>query len=111
MAEHFRHEIVEAGEWRRYTEPEGAHGGSNEDRPHFVARTEAGDKLVALDVSGVIGHTGLCPGWVKRPDGTEVRAYRFRVLEATADCIERMLGDMDDLVVRFLQSPVHGGGR
>jgi len=111
MAEHFRHEIVEAGKWRRYKEPEGAHGASSEDRPHFVAVTEDGEKLVELDAGGLMGHTGLCPGWVKRPDGSEARAYRFRVLDATDEAIETMLCDMDDLVVRFLQNPVHGGGR
>ena len=112
MAEHFRHEIVKAGKWRRYdAEPTGQHGPVDEDRPHFIAQTEEAEKFVALDAGGFAGHTGLPPGWVVLPDGTNVRAYRFRLLDATDEAIESMLVDLDDAVAKILQLPVHGCGR
>ena len=110
MAVHFRHEIVEAGKWRRYSAPQGEHGSVDEDRPHFIAHTEEADKFVALDVSGVAGNTGLPPGWVTLPDGSEARAYRFRLLDATDEAIESMLVDLDDAVAKILQLPKHGCG-
>ena len=99
MALHFRYAIVEAGNWRRYKDPVGEHGSVDEDRPHFIAKTELGDKFVALDASGMIGRTGLCPGWVRLPNGDEIRAYRFMHVGESPEGIEEMLGDLDNEVV------------
>lgn len=102
MALHYRHEIVEAGKWRRY-DSQGPHAFVDEDRPHFIAQTEEAEKLVALDASGRVGRTGLPPGWVTLPDGSEVRAYRFQYLHASEEEIESMLADMDAVVERLMQ--------
>jgi hypothetical protein len=101
MGVHFRHEIVEAGKWRRYCNPRGDHGSTNEARHHFIAQTERAQLFIKLDASEVMGNTGLCPGYVALEDGTEVLAYRFLFLGANEQQLEMMLGDLDREVERF----------
>lgn len=100
MTEHFRFEVVKAGDWRRYREPMGTHGKVDEDRPHFIAQTEAAEEFVRLNAELVI-QTGLCPGWVKVGD-REILAYRFREVTNDMETIERVLRDLDAEVSRVM---------
>jgi hypothetical protein len=94
MAEHFRFEMVKAGNWHRYDgKAYGDHGQLDEDRPHFVAQTKVGDRFVQMETAGCFGtRLGLCPGWVLVEDKW-VRAYRFRGL--SAETAAMMLRDLD----------------
>jgi|LSQX01.3.fsa_nt_gb hypothetical protein len=100
MAEHFRLATVKAGDWRRYRKPMGSHGRVDDDRPHFVAQTEAAEEFVRLNAELVI-QTGLCPGWVKVGD-RETLAYRFREVTDDKEALERVLRDLDAEVNRVM---------
>jgi hypothetical protein len=70
---HFKYEIIPAGKWARLN---GTKSGSNEPRPHFVPVTDSGRRFIELDVFGLLGKTGLCPGEIFRENKVEL-GYRF----------------------------------
>jgi hypothetical protein len=91
MTKHFCFEIVPAGRWSRLKGTT-AQGGSNEPRPHLIPETEDGRRLVEIDASGFVGHTGLCPGEVILEDGSKVLAYRFINLDE--ENAERLIAEL-----------------
>ena len=98
MTIHFKFEIIPAGRWSRLegTTPQ---GGDNEPRPHLVPVTDAGRSLIAIDATGFIGNTGLCPGEITLEDGSREYAYRFLNLSdnEAGRLIADLSGEIDKL--------------
>lgn len=81
---HFQYTMVPAGCWS----PAGrdnARGGDNEPRPHLIPATDDSRRLLGIEISGFLGHTGLCPGAVTLDDGSTTLAYRFITLPDQLD--------------------------
>ena len=96
---HFYHRIVAAGEWKRCnSQGEGMKGETNEERPHFVPRTERAANYMKAAL--FLGGTGLCPGLVKDGDNW-ILAFRFIQLPDDQEQLNRMLSDLDDEVERY----------
>ena len=92
---HFRYQVIPAGRWERLkgTTPK---GGDNDARPHLIPTTERGRTLVSIDMTGFLGHTGLCPGMVILDDGSMEYAYRF--INLPEDEVGSMLDQLDEQV-------------
>ena len=100
MAELFRLATVKAGDWRRYRKPMGSRGRVDDDRPPFVAQTEAAADFVRLHPE-LQNQTGLSPGWVK-VGVRETLAYRFRVVTDDKEALDRGLRDLGAEVNRVM---------
>lgn len=66
-----------------------------EPRPHLVPLTPEAERFVALDASGFMGRTGLCPGVALVGDRC-VRCYRF--IEVTPEAAAELAANLSDAV-------------
>ena len=92
---HFRYQMIPAGRWERLagTTPK---GGDNDARPHLIPITDDGRILVAIDMTGFMGRTGLCPGQITLDDGSTETGYRF--INLPEDEVGSMLDQLDEQV-------------
>lgn len=88
--EHFKYEMIAAGDWRRID----ARETGNEPRPHLVPKTAGAMSFTAIVAFGAMGTGGLCPGEIRMGPADDDWMGAFRFIDLTPEAAVRIEADI-----------------